>query len=97
MPADSPPPLNSPTTGVPASFRNPFEERDPAEVWKELLAEPMEPISREEAMRRMVEADKNGKPINNKFSKAALSGCFFHISAPQPMPVEWPTPTSQAN
>jgi len=61
MPADSPPPLNSPAAGAPASFRNPFEERDPAEVWKELLEDAGPPISREEAMRRMVEADKKRK------------------------------------
>ena len=59
--SDSPPNPNLPAIGAPVSFRNPFEERDPAEVWKELLAEPMKPISREEAMRRMVEADKKRK------------------------------------
>jgi hypothetical protein len=56
--SDLPPKPNSPLTGTPVSFRNPFEERDPAEVWKELLAEPLQPISRAEAMRRMIEADE---------------------------------------
>lgn len=59
--SDVPLHLNLPATDAPVSFRNPFEERDPDEVWKELLAEPMKPISREEAMRRMVEADEKRK------------------------------------
>lgn len=59
--SDLPPKPNSPATGAPVSFRNPFEERDPDEVWKELLAEPLQPISREEAIRRMIEADKKRK------------------------------------
>ena len=45
-------------TGAPVSFRNPFEERDPAEVRRELLEDAGPPISREEAIRRMVEVDK---------------------------------------
>ncbi len=59
--SDSPQNPNLPVTGAPASFRNPFEERDPAEVWRELLENVGPPISREEAMRRMVEADKKCK------------------------------------
>jgi hypothetical protein len=47
-----------PVTGAPVSFRNPFEDRNPEEVWRELLENAGPPISREEAMRRMVEADK---------------------------------------
>ena len=47
-----------PATGAPVSFRNPFEDRDPAEVWQELLSEPLKPISREEAIRRMIESGK---------------------------------------
>lgn len=61
MPADSPPPSNSLATAAPVSFRNPFEERDPAEVWRELLEDAGPPIRREEAMRRMVKADKKRK------------------------------------
>jgi hypothetical protein len=56
--SDEPQNPKLPAIGAPVSFRNPFEERDPDEVWKELLAEPLKPISREEAMRRMIEADK---------------------------------------
>lgn len=59
--SDSPQPLNLPATGAPVSFRNPFEDRDPDEVWRELLEDAGPPISREEAMRRMVEADKKQK------------------------------------
>lgn len=61
--SDSPLNPNLPATGAPVSFRNPFEERDPAEVWRELLADAGPPISREEAMRRMIEAaEKQSKP-----------------------------------
>lgn len=56
--SESPQNPNLPATGAPVSFRNPFEERDPAEVWRELLENGGPPISREEAMRRMIEADK---------------------------------------
>jgi len=59
--SDAPPNPNLPATGAPVSFRNPFEERDPAEVWRELLENAGPPISREEAMRRMIEADKKRK------------------------------------
>jgi hypothetical protein len=59
--SDSPPNPNLPATGAPVSFRNPFEERDPAEVWRELLGTVGPPISREEAMKRMVEAAKKQK------------------------------------
>ena len=56
--ADLSPKPNLPGTGAPVSFRNPFEERDPAEVWRELPEDAGPPISREEAIRRMVEVDK---------------------------------------
>lgn len=56
--ADLSPKPNLPGTGAPVSFRNPFEERDLVEVWRELLEDAGPPISREEAIRRMVEADK---------------------------------------
>ena len=54
--SDLPPNPNLPATGAPVSFRNPFEERDPAEVWRELLETVGPPISREEAIKRMVES-----------------------------------------
>ena len=60
--ADLSPEPNLPGTGASVSFRNPFEERDPAEVRRELLEDAGPPISREKAIRRMVEADKQRKP-----------------------------------
>ncbi|WP_223847003.1 hypothetical protein [Hymenobacter montanus] len=56
--SESPQNPKLPVTGAPVSFRNPFEERDSDEVWRELLENAGPPISREEAMKRMVEADK---------------------------------------
>ena len=49
---------NLPVTGALVSLRNPFADRNPDEVWQELLSEPLQRISKEEAMRRMVEAAK---------------------------------------
>lgn len=60
--SESPQNPKLPVIGAPVSFRNPFEERDPAEVWRELLENAGPPISREEALRRMVEADKQRRP-----------------------------------
>ncbi len=56
--ANLPPKPNSPATGAPVNFHNSFEDRDPAGVWRELLADAGSLISREEAMQRMIEADK---------------------------------------
>lgn len=66
QPEDSPrSPSELPTTlakssvsSAPQTFRNPFQERDPAEVWRELLENAGPPISKEEAIKRMIKGPK---------------------------------------
>ncbi len=52
----------SPKITLPSDFQNPFEGRNPDEVWQE-LGEKAEPISREEFFRRL-QAQRQAKEQN---------------------------------